>query len=127
MRQETKKVITAFIERRACRMKNSNTDGQAVYLFDNKIAWYEDDGSVSMWLCGHGTPTTRDRLNALCEMLIGKRPWHQKKNVQYYDDYQIGKNQIVTIHTLTVMDEVEARVLLNKALLSGEYKYEGVA
>ena len=107
MRKETRDVITAFVERRSCRRKNSGTDGNTIWLFDNKIAWRDPDGSISMWLCGHGTPTTRDRLNALCEMLIGKRPWHQKKHEQYYDDYPVGLTQVVTVHTLVVSDRLE--------------------
>jgi len=107
MRKETKEVMTAFLERRSCTRARTQTNGDAVTLHGNKIAWREDDGSISMWLCGYGTVTTRERLNGLCELLIGKRPWHQKKHEQYYDDYEVGTRQVVTIHTLQVSDKLE--------------------
>ena len=100
MRKETQQIMTAFLKRKPCHRKNSSTDGEVVTLFGNKIAWREPDGSISMWLCGHGTPTTRDRLNGLCLMLMDKKPFHQKKGVQYYDDNEISTTQVITVHTL---------------------------
>ena len=100
MRKETREVMTAFLKRTPCHRKNSSTDGEVVTLFGNRIAWREADGSISMWLCGHGTPTTRDRLNGLCLMLMDKKPFHQHKGVQYYDDTPIETHQVITVHTL---------------------------
>jgi hypothetical protein len=100
MRKETREVITAFIEKRSCRRKNSGTDGQTLWLFDNKIAWREPDGSVCMTMAGHGTRTTRDRLNGLCFVMMDKKPFYQKKDTQYYDDHEITTDQVITVHPL---------------------------
>jgi hypothetical protein len=107
MRKETQQIMTAFLKRTSCHRKNSSTDGEMVTLFGNKIAWREADGSISMWLCGHGTVTTRERLNGLCELMFGRRPWHQHKRKQMYDDKEIDLHQVVTVHTLQVMDGEE--------------------
>jgi hypothetical protein len=100
MRKETRDVMMAFLKRTSCHRKNSSTDGKVVTLFGNRIAWHEPDGSISMTLAGHGTPTTRDRLNGLCLLLMDKKPFHQKKGVQYYDDREIDTTQVITVHTL---------------------------
>lgn len=111
MRKETKEIMTAFLQGKYCSRARTMTNGNEVYLFGNRIAWREPDGSISMWLCGHGTVTTRERLNGLCEMLIGRRPWHQHKHVQMYDSKEVCTRQVVNIHTLQVMD---GREWLNK-------------
>jgi hypothetical protein len=100
MRRETTEVVSAFLQGKSCHRKNSGTDGNAIYLFSNRIAWRGADGSISMTLCGHGTPTTRDRLNGLCLMLMDKKPFYQKDGVQYYDHLEISTDQIITVHTI---------------------------
>lgn len=100
MRKETHDVASAFIKGVKCKRKNSHTDGQTFWLFNNKIAWREPDGSICMTLAGHGTRTTRDRLNGLCFLMHEKYPFHQKRGVQYYDDYEIDTHQIITVHTI---------------------------
>jgi hypothetical protein len=100
MRKETRDVMTAFLKRKSCTRARTQTNGDVVTLHGNKIAWREPDGSISMTLAGWGTPTTRDRLNGLCLLLMDKKPFHQKKGVQYYDDKEIDTTQVITVHTL---------------------------
>ena len=46
--------------------------------------------------------STRDRLNAICEDLIGYRPFHQKRGVQFFNDNEIGVREEIVVHTLEV-------------------------
>lgn len=108
MRKETRDIMTAFIKRKSCTRARTQTNGDVVTLHGNKIAWRERDGSISMTLAGWGTTTTRDRLNGLCMMLMDKKPFSQRKGVQYYDDHEIDTTQIITVHTIIEHDEQRA-------------------
>ena len=46
-------------------MRNTFTDGKAIFLYGNKIAWRDEEGRVFFNLCGWNTKTTKDRLSAL--------------------------------------------------------------
>lgn len=102
MRKETKDVMSAFLEGKSCSRHRTRTDGRGVYLHGNLIAWREDNGGVSMCLAGWGSVTTRERLNGLCELLTGKRPWHQKAHEQMFDGREVGTREVITFHTLEV-------------------------
>jgi hypothetical protein len=104
MRQESHDIATAFKARTKCKRPRTYTDGEKVYLFDNLIAWRNADGSISLTLCGHGTPTTRDRLNSLCQILFDTRPFHQKDHKQYYLDQVIGTTDIITITPISLVE-----------------------
>ena len=62
---------------------------------------------IHMTLCGWSTRTTRDRLNAICTLLMDTRPFHQKKTVQYFNDNEIGVREEVVVHTLEVTNGAE--------------------
>jgi|SRR6185369_3289418 len=64
MRNVTSQIVEAFGARRAARISNSSTDGQALFLHGNKIAEWRDNG---LWVttAGWNTVTTRERLNGL--------------------------------------------------------------
>lgn len=66
MRKETREIMTAFLHEIPARAARTSTDGRAVYLHGNKIAWRDAEGDVWATLAGWGTPTTRERLNGLC-------------------------------------------------------------
>jgi hypothetical protein len=68
MRKVTRDICTAFIEGRSAWIKHTRTDGQALYLHGHKIAWKDGNG-YHFCLCGRNTPTTRDRLNGLFDLL----------------------------------------------------------
>jgi hypothetical protein len=104
MRQETKDIMTAFIERRSCHRQRSRTDGSAVYLHGNRIAWREPNGDISMTLAGWGSYTTRERLNGLCLLLIDCKPFNQRKFEQFYHDDPIDTRQVITIHTIVPVE-----------------------
>lgn len=120
MRKSSFHIMQAFLDKRPAKGKGNSeqgyfakskieymgyrdyTDGQSVWLHGNKIAWHNPDNTVSLTLAGWGTPTTRERLNTLCQMLINKRPFHQKKHEQYYDESLIDNRQIFTIESIPV-------------------------
>ena len=108
MRQETKDIMKAFLNRKSCRRQRTITDGSAVYLHGNRIAWREPNGDISMTLAGWGTPTTRERLNGLCMLLIDKRPFNQRKHEQFYHDDPIDTDQVITIHNINEVDQQRA-------------------
>ena len=64
MRKVTQQITEAFLNGRKLTVGNSMTDGNAIFLHGNKIAW-RDEGELFISMCGWGTPTTRERLNGL--------------------------------------------------------------
>jgi len=70
-------VITAFLEKRPLKVSNTETDGTALRLFGNTIA-YHSDGGIRITDAHWPTVTTKDRLNGLPGVSI-----RQDKGVWY--------------------------------------------
>lgn len=72
MRQITRDIVNAFQNSRSLRIDNSRTDGQGLWLFDNKIAEIRRDG---LWITNAGwdSRTTNERLNGLSGVHVSKR------------------------------------------------------
>ena len=98
MRKETKTVVTAFLAGKAASATRTKTNGTTLFLHDNAIAWKEKDGTIAMTLAGWPTPTTRERLNGLCELAIGKRPFSQEHHDQRFNGDFICASDIVSIY-----------------------------
>ena len=96
-RKESHDIAEAFFHRRPCKRKRTTTDGDNVYLHGNKIAWRDDYDIVHLTLCGWGTVTTRDRLNAICEFFDRGRCFYQAKGEQYYNERQIDANEVIPL------------------------------
>lgn len=81
MRQITAEVTRAFEQRRVFKKGNSRTDGTAMYLFENKIAEWREDG---LWIsnAGWSSSTTKERLNGLTGVRV-----HQRAGVWYLNGY----------------------------------------
>lgn len=64
MRQITRDIVNAFQNSRSLRIGNSRTNGESLWLFDNKIAEIRRDG---LWISNAGwqSRTTKERLNGL--------------------------------------------------------------
>jgi hypothetical protein len=64
MRQITRDIVNAFQNSRSLRIDNSRTDGESLWLFNNKIAEIRRDG---LWITNAGwkSRTTKERLNGL--------------------------------------------------------------
>ena len=84
MRQITQKIVTAFEQRRALKIDNSETDGTSLWLFNNKIAEHREGG---IWItnAGWSSKTTKERLNGLRGVHIT-----QKKGEWYLNGHRCG-------------------------------------
>ena len=69
MRQITEKIVRAFEERRALKIDNSRTDGDCLWLFENKIAEWRG-GNLWITDAGWDSKTTKERLNGLSGVSI---------------------------------------------------------
>lgn len=78
-------IARAFENGQRKTMSNTFTDGQAIFLHGNKIAWRGDDGKVYFNLCGWNTKTTKDRLSAL-GIWITQKNWRIFYRGQEIDD-----------------------------------------
>ena len=67
MRKVTQKIANAFINGESLKIKNTETDGQSVWLHGNMIARKTDNG-LEVTLAGWNTVTTRERVNGICEL-----------------------------------------------------------
>lgn len=83
MRKVTTATTSAFLNRKALTMGNTHTDGKALYLHGNKIAWWEETPDWwQLWIqdCGFCTMTTRECLNGLYGVNLsikkGQWPWY---------------------------------------------------
>lgn len=90
MRQVSKEVVRAFMEERSRTIKATSTDGPVITLHNNWITWCGHQGEIYLTLAGYGTVTTRERLNAVCDYLWGKRPFHQHRGEQFFGDIEIS-------------------------------------
>jgi len=81
MRQVSKKISAAFMQRKSAKCGNTRTDGNTIWLHDNPIARWNDDDSFEVTLAGWPTVTTRERLNSLPAVRV-----HQHKHEQFICD-----------------------------------------
>lgn len=95
MRAETSKIVNAFVEGRCAHAARTMTDGVAIYLHGNRIAW-KDGNRYYATLAGWPTNTTRDRLNGLARAL-GVAGFHQANRKQYHGDTEIGSHDVVLL------------------------------
>lgn len=92
MRQETKKICTAFIQGKPARAARTHTDGRTLFLHNHPIAEFarinedgtRNDNILSVSFCGYPTVTTKDRLNGLFDLLGFGRPFFTHKHQLYY-------------------------------------------
>lgn len=97
MRKVTKDTVAAFLAGTGRTVGNTTTDGNVLLLHGNRIAEKMPDGSIYATLAGWGSPTTRERLNGLCELLGLGRPFHQHRHCQMYGSRHIGVNETVVL------------------------------
>lgn len=67
-------VIDSFLENRKKKISNTETDGESLYLFGNRIAWKEKitEEEYALWIstCNWNTVTTRSRINMLPDVWV---------------------------------------------------------
>lgn len=88
MRQITKSAATAFASGGSFRLDNTEVDGDSFMLHGNTIARHAPNTQMSdncyvFSMCGWATPTTRERLNGLFEVLGLPLRVYQHKGEQY--------------------------------------------
>lgn len=80
MRKETAKIAAAFKAGKPAKAARTETDGKRVWLHGNLIAERRDDGFIMLTLSGWNSPTTRDRLNGISQMLGLQVRFSQRKH-----------------------------------------------
>lgn len=85
MRQVTRETVQAFLDGRKLTKGNTQSTGNALFLFGNCIA-KRVDGEIWVTNAGYGTVTTRERLNGLAYLYADCRPFGQKDWVQVVGD-----------------------------------------
>lgn len=82
MRKITTDICAAFLNREKKTKDNTRTDGTTLYLYDNAIAEWRDDG-LYITHAGWPTVTTKERLNGIEGVSIG-----QQKGVWYLNGHK---------------------------------------
>ena len=119
MRQVSKEVCQAFINRKPKRVKNTHSDGRNLFLHNNKIAWRASSGHVGFTLAGWNTPTTRERLNAIFTLLDCPIRVGQHKHRPYvYNTITRERTEISSVLPYYITD------FIGEALVSACLRYE---
>jgi hypothetical protein len=84
MRKITREIVDAFQNSRSLKIGNSRTNGESLWLFDNKIAEIRRDG---LWITNAGwdSATTKERLNGLSSVHIIQRRGNWYLNERQWD------------------------------------------
>ena len=84
MRKITREIVDAFQNSRSLTIGNSRTNGESLWLFDNKIAEIRRDG---LWITNAGwdSATTKERLNGLSGVNIAQRGGNWFLNFRQWD------------------------------------------
>ena len=85
MREITKLVVGAFMDRRSKKLSNTETDGETLWLHNNAIARWKYNirnnvYALEVSFAGWPTATTRERLNGLPNVHVFQRDHEQYLN-----------------------------------------------
>lgn len=83
-RKSIQPVIKAFLERRYCKVSNTETDGNNLTVFGNLIAYHKGN-NIYISSAGWRTVTTKDRLNGLPGVSIYQKQGSWYLNGKYWD------------------------------------------
>ena len=110
MRQETQKIMSAFLQGQKASAARTNTDGHNVWLHGNKIAQRSEGDFVDFSLAGWPTVTTRDRVNGLLELSGSGYRVFQKNGTQFLtngtDVREIGDSEWIGLNDEVYKDWV---------------------
>jgi hypothetical protein len=70
MRQVSKTIKEAFENGTKKVCGNTTTDGQSVWLFDNKIITTDSKGNIYWTMCGWNSRTTMERLKSILDLRL---------------------------------------------------------
>lgn len=118
MRQITERICTAFEQRRTLKIDNSETNGNSLWLFGNKIAEWREDG---IWITDAGwkTKNTKERLNGLTGVSISQRAgsWYINGNLWQGEWTSVNENNGI----IPTQPEVVEFDLTSEWIPSGNY------
>ena len=106
MRRETSKIMNAFYRGLPAKAARTHTDGQTVWLHNNRIAWRNDHGDICFTLAGWATTTTRERINGLLSTFgMGRWGVSQRNHEQWLVHHaekvtEIGDYEVISFSTL---------------------------
>ena len=83
-RKISKEIADAFLSGIKKSISNSRTDGDNLFLHGNKIAKIEK-GTLYVSTAGWGTPTTKERLNALPNVRVSTKNYQLYLNGEKWD------------------------------------------
>ena len=102
MRQVTERIVSAFLHNETRKIGQTFTDGRSIWLWENKIAEFRQDG---LWITNAGWPstTTKERLNGIPDVSI------VQKKAQWYLNGHAWDGSWVHVETFAgaVVPEVE--------------------
>ena len=98
MRKITEAAANAFKAKRDFSRDNTTVlvsdNYVAMYLHGNRIAYQHlDGGNLRVTLAGWGTPTTRERVNGLLEVM-GVQAWYYQKNKRQRFAYGVSDREV---------------------------------
>lgn len=101
MTKTAQRIATAFQRGERLRIKATFTDGHSIWYHGHRIAWRETGTcNIVANMCGWGTVTTRDRLNAIVRAVA---PWTGSFSQQDHEQYFRGEP--VSIYAdITIVD-----------------------
>lgn len=106
MRKETSKIMNAFYRGVPAKAARTHTDGQTVWLHNNRIAWRNEHGDICFTLAGWATTTTRERINGMLST-FGWGRWgvsqrnHEQWLVHHAEKVtEIGDSEVISFSTL---------------------------
>lgn len=89
MRKITNQITKAFLECKTLKIGNSRTDGNSLYLHNNRIAWH-DGSNIIITNAGWFSNTTKDRLNGLPGAHISQKKGEWCLNGELWDGKPIA-------------------------------------
>lgn len=114
MRKVTQQIANAFAQGNNLAVGNTMTSNGEVYLHGNCIVDTDPWGNITMTLAGWNTPTTRERLNGIAEVLGLNARFTKRGKWAYLNDRPIQDNLWYPVHakydvpTQKLFDAVEA-------------------
>ena len=101
MRKISREVISAFLAGKPKRNGNTTTDGKTLRLYGNTIADKDMADSIYIYDGGFSSATTKERLNALLQLMKYERyemvvDCVFQKNFQWFFQYNNGEKTAFT-------------------------------
>ena len=78
MRKITEQSVKAFLNREYFNKGNMYADSTILQLHGNTIAKRTESDEIEISFAGWNTPTTKERLNGLADLLFNQRPFHTR-------------------------------------------------